>query len=200
MVNIETVKNKKKNRPMFLPLSLFIEIIHKLITIFHYSDNIMEFVRWSEEPRHNSKKNFVLWYSVLLDMFLYQSLKTALKNTQSSFFYSILKLAFLDIFKNESFRLSKFKKKIPFMAQWASWYVSLSTFQNRTQKYEKLTSQQHFKVDIPQKFFKWKFSFFSTFSKFSFPTYARVPQIASHLYSNFEFVFSNQLSKIHLPL
>ncbi len=55
--------------------------------------------------------NFMLWHRVLLVMFLYQSPETALKNTQNLPFYSILKLTFLKIFKDESFRFSKLKKK-----------------------------------------------------------------------------------------
>ncbi len=42
----------------------------------------------------------------------------------------------------------------------------LSIPENRTQKYPKLTSLQHFEIDIPENFQKWKFLFFSIFLKF----------------------------------
>ncbi len=45
------------------------------------------------------------------------------------------------------------------MAQWASWHVSLSIPENRTQKYPKLTSLWHFEVDIPENFQKLNFYF-----------------------------------------
>ncbi len=57
---------------------------------------------------------FILWHKELLDMFLRRSLKTALKNTQNSPLYSILKLTFLEIFKNESFRFSQFSRNFVF--------------------------------------------------------------------------------------
>ncbi len=60
-------------------------------------------VRRSEEPRHKSGKSSILWHSEFFDMLLYRSPKTAPKNTQNFPLYSILKLTFLDIFKNESF-------------------------------------------------------------------------------------------------
>ncbi len=104
---------------------------------------------------------------------------TALKNTQNSPLYIILKLIFLEIFKNESFRVFKFSwnfvlKKFP---HWASWQVSLSIPENRIQKHPKLAFLQHFEVDIPE-YFKWKFSFFSIFSQFFFrlmPGFLRLP-------------------------
>ncbi len=89
-------------------------------------------MRRSEEPRHKLEKEIsILWHSGLLDMFLYRFPKTTLKNTQNSPFYSILKLAFLKIFKNVSFHFSQFSrnfvfKKFHFVVQWVSWYVSLS--------------------------------------------------------------------------
>ncbi len=45
-------------------------------------------------------------------MFFYRSPKIALKNTQNSPIYSILKLAFLEIFKNKISFFSIFLKKI----------------------------------------------------------------------------------------
>ncbi len=116
-------------------------------------------------------------------MLLHRSPKTALKNTLNSPFYSILKLTFPKIFKNESFRFSQFSrnfvsKNFHFKAQWSSWHGSLSITENRTQKHPKLTSLQHFEVDIPKNFQKWKFSFLSIFSKFFFqlmPGFLRSP-------------------------
>ncbi len=65
----------------------------------------------SEETRH---KTSILWHNGLLDMFLYRSPKTALKSTQNSPLYSILKLTFPEIFKNESFRFSQFSQNFIF--------------------------------------------------------------------------------------
>ncbi len=151
------------------------------------SDNFRTLARRSEEPRHKSENEiYILWHSGLLDKFLYQFPKTTLKNTRTPL-YSILKLTFLKIFKNKGFGFLNFLKilfykSFHFVAQWASWHVSLSIPKNRTQKYLKLTSLYHFDVDIPGNLKKWKFLFFSVFSKFCFPTYAWVPQIASHTF------------------
>ncbi len=60
------------------------------------------------------------------------------------------------------------KKNFHFMVQWVAWHVSLSIPKNSTQKYPKLASLQHFEVDIPGNFLKWKFLFFWIFSKFCF--------------------------------
>ncbi len=60
------------------------------------------------------KKFSILWHIGLLDMYLHRSPKTALKNTQNSPLYSILKLTFLRIFKNESFRFSQYSQKFSF--------------------------------------------------------------------------------------
>ncbi len=40
--------------------------------------------------------------------------------------------------------------------------------EKHTQKHSELTSLQHFEIDISKNFQKWKFSFFSIFSKFVF--------------------------------
>ncbi len=53
-------------------------------------------------------------------------------------------------------------KKIPLY----STHVSLSIPENRIQKYPKLTSLQHFEIDIFRNFQKWKFLFFSILLKF----------------------------------
>ncbi len=53
------------------------------------------------------KKISILWHIVILDIFLHRFPKTALKNTQNSPLYSILKLTFPKIFKNESFHFSQ---------------------------------------------------------------------------------------------
>ncbi len=60
------------------------------------------------------------------------------------------------------------RKNLNFMALWASWHVSLSIPENRTQNYSKLTSLQHFEINIPGNFQKLTFSFFSIFSKLCF--------------------------------
>ncbi len=71
----------------------------------HNFTNNLENVIRSEKPRH---KISILWHSELFDMFLHWFPKTALKNTQNLSLYSILKLTFPEIFKNESFRFSQF--------------------------------------------------------------------------------------------
>ncbi len=93
-------------------------------------------------------------------MFFYRSPKTALKNTQNSPLYTILKLTFPEIFKNESFCFSQFSRNfiflnnVHFMAQATSGHVSPPIPKNRTQKCSKLTSPQHFEIDIPENFQK----------------------------------------------
>ncbi len=47
--------------------------------------------------------------------------------------------------------------------------------------FPKLTSLQHFKVDIPRNFKIKSFHFFQFFSKFWFPTYDPASQITSHM-------------------
>ncbi len=49
-------------------------------------------------------------YIGLLGMFLCQCPKTTLKNTQNLPLYSIFKLKFPEIFKNESFLFSQFSR------------------------------------------------------------------------------------------
>ncbi len=60
------------------------------------------------------KKKSILEHSGLLDMFLSRSPKITLKNSQNSPLYSILKLTFLKILKNESFYVSKFYRNFFF--------------------------------------------------------------------------------------
>ncbi len=126
-----------------------------------------------------------------LPMFFCRSPKTALKNTQNSPLYSIFKLTFLEIFKNESFRFPNFLKilgkKISILKHIGFFDMFLCqspkiVFKN-TQNHH--LSLQHFEVDIPGNFLKWKFSFFSIFSKNFFPTYVWVPQIASQITETF---------------
>ncbi len=66
----------------------------------------------------------------------------------------------------------KSEKNFHFTVQWAPWHVSLPIAENRTQKYPKLTSLQYFEIDIPGNFQKWKFLFFSIFSKFCFKKFS----------------------------
>ncbi len=66
------------------------------------------------------KKISILWYSELLDMFLFRCPKTAFKNIQSIPLYSILKLTFLEIFKNESFCFSQFSGNFFLTYAWVS--------------------------------------------------------------------------------
>ncbi len=68
--------------------------------------------------------------------------------------------------RNLTFVMIKLEKNFECMSQWASWHVSLSIPENRTQKYLKLPSVQNFEVDILKNFQKWKFLFSSIFSKF----------------------------------
>ncbi len=60
------------------------------------------------------KKIFIWWHSGLLGMFLCQYLKPAPNNTQNSPLYSILKLTFLEVFKNKSFCFFQFFRNFVF--------------------------------------------------------------------------------------
>ncbi len=121
-------------------------------------------------------------------MFLHRSPKTALKNTQNS------PLAFWSWHSQKFWKMKVFIfldfleivfKKI------SIWHVGLlemfpcqssKTALKNTQNYLFL---QHFEVDILENFQKWNFLFFLTFSKFFFPTYAWIPQIASQITETF---------------
>ncbi len=69
-----------------------------------------KFLFFSTFSKFCLKKISILWHSGHFNMFLCRSLKTALKNTQNSSLYSILKVTFLEIFKNERFCVSQFSR------------------------------------------------------------------------------------------
>ncbi len=73
--------------------------------------------------------------------------------------YNILKLAFLEIFKNGCFCFSQFSRNFVFLKISILCTVGILTcfsinLKNRPQKYPKLISLQHFEVDIPENFQK----------------------------------------------
>ncbi len=128
-----------------------------------------------------SKFNFlkisILWHIGLLDMFLHRSPKTALKNTQNSPLYSILKLIFPKIFKNESFHFSQYSrnfifKKFPFYSTLG--FLTCSSIDPR--KLHLKTPRTHLSTVFwnwpTQKFSKMKVFIFLNILKIFFPTYA----------------------------
>ncbi len=141
-------------------------------------------MRRSEEHRHKSGKKFPFYGTVGFTICFSidpRKLRSKIRKTYlSTAFWSwhSWKLKKMKVFVFLNFLEILFLKKYPFVVQWASWHVSLSISKNRTQKYAILTSPQHFEVDILGNFQKWKFS---SLSKFFSLTYARVPQIASHI-------------------
>ncbi len=102
---------------------------------------------------------------MVLKMFLHRSLKTALKNTENSNLYSILKLTFLEILKFESFRLSQFsrnlvlKQFIPFYYTLGLWHVPPSTPENGTQKPQNSALYITLKLTFPEIFKNESFRF-----------------------------------------
>ncbi len=61
-----------------------------------------------------------------------------------------------------------FEKNFHFMAHGASWRVPISIRENRIQKPTKLTSLQHFEVDLPGKLSKMKVYVFQNFIEILF--------------------------------
>ncbi len=78
------------------------------------------------------------------------------------------------------------------------FHMFLGQSPKTTQKYPKLISLQHFEVDIPKNFQKWKYSFFSIFSNF-FSTYAWVSQIASHFIKIIHYALLTAHFYFHFP-